>query len=94
MGWTILGSNPGKGKKFSSSRKRLDPPSLVLNVYVGIKRPERDVGRLVLRLRMGGCTPLQPPDGVHRDIIISRGSGASRPATQAIYCPPNAHSVP
>jgi len=42
---------------------------------------------------MSGGIPLQPPDGVHRD-IINRGSDASGTATQAIYCPPNAHSAP
>jgi hypothetical protein len=39
MGWTIWCSNPGRGKKFFSFPKRLDPfwvsPSLVLNVYRG-----------------------------------------------------------
>ena len=43
---------------------------------------------------MRGGIFLQPPDGVHRDININRGIGAGVPATQAIYCSPNAHSVP
>ena len=103
-GLTIWGSNLGRSKKIFSSPKRLDllwvSPSRVLNVYLGegggIKWAMMWAThlRLAPRLRMRGSTPLQPPDGVHRDINTNRGTGAGVPATQAVHCSPNAHSVP
>jgi hypothetical protein len=50
-GWTVRGSNPGRGKIFFSSPKRPDglwgPPSLLFNGYrgffPGVKRPGRQI---------------------------------------------------
>ena len=53
LGWTILGSIPGKVKEFFSSQKKSRPdlePSLLFNAYrgssQGINRPGRDVDHL------------------------------------------------
>ena len=80
-GWTIRGSNPGRGKWLSSSPNRPDriwgPFSPLLSGYwgsfPGVKRPERDVDYAPpssARLRMSGAVTLTPRirlHGVHRD---------------------------